>query len=194
MGKDVNGGETKMKKWTQEEFDAVPRDETGWLNYPRGDYTQVTTFGEWSSFGEGSRFGEGARFGEWSSFGARSIFGEGSSFGARSSFGAWSSFGVHSIFGEWSSFGAECEFENEGKAKDGYPLLSFGGLGSENRTTYAFNLESGILIRCGCFKGTLEEFEKQVIDTHGDNIHAKEYLMIVELIRMKWDGGKSDGE
>ncbi len=148
-----------MKKWTQEEVDAVQRDENGWLNYPTGDYTQIETFGE------------GA------------IFGAGSIFGARSSFGA------ESIFGEESTFGAGCEFENEGKAKDGYPLLSFGGLGSANRTTYAFNLESGIWIRCGCFKGTLKEFEKQVIKTHGDNIHAKEYLMIVELIRMKWDGG-----
>ena len=153
-----------MKIFTQREVDAVQRDENGRLNYPTGDYAAFNSFGEMSSFGEGSSFGE------WSSFGEGASFGE------------WSS------FGEGSRFGEGCQFEGKGKAKDGYPLLSFGGFGSENRTTYAFNLESGIWIRCGCYLGTLEEFRAQVTKTHNDNQFAREYLAIADLIQMKWEG------
>ena len=48
-----------MKKYTQEEFDAIERDEQGVKQCPTGDYTAITRFGEWCSFGEWCRFGEG---------------------------------------------------------------------------------------------------------------------------------------
>ena len=147
-----------MKIFTQQDVDAIQRDENGWLNYPTGDYSAIKTFGKGSSFGKESSFGTGSSFGEWS------------------------------VFGEGSSFGAGCEFEGKGKAKGGYPLLSFGGLGRANRTTYAFNLESGIWIRCGCYLGTLKEFRAQVTKTHNDNQFAREYLAIADLIQIKWEG------
>ena len=64
--------------------------------------------------------------------------------------------------------------------------MSFGGFGSCNRTTYAFNCEDGIVIRCGCFCGSVEEFREKVKKTHGDSQLAKEYLMIADLIELKW--------
>ena len=40
-----------MKKYTQEEFDAIPRDEQGVKQCPTGDYTAITRFGEGCRFG-----------------------------------------------------------------------------------------------------------------------------------------------
>ena len=57
-----------MKKYTQEEFDAIERDEYGIKNCPSGDYTAIKIFGERCSFGERCNFGKWCSFGEWCSF------------------------------------------------------------------------------------------------------------------------------
>ena len=50
-----------MKKYTQSEFDALPRNEAGVKVCPVGDYTDVKNFGERCSFGEQCGFGEQCR-------------------------------------------------------------------------------------------------------------------------------------
>lgn len=58
--------------------------------------------------------------------------------------------------------------------------ISICGLGSARRmTTYLFEDDR---IFCGCFKGTLAEFEAKVKETHGDNIHAKQYDTLIDMI------------
>lgn len=113
------------------------------------------------------------------------------SFPERCSFGAGCSFGERCSFGEWCSFGAECRLEGGHIAAPGYPLLTFGGFGSANRTTYAFNCSDGIVIRCGCFSGSLEEFREKVRERHGDTPFAIEYLVIADLIERRFsrEGG-----
>jgi hypothetical protein len=62
-------------------------------------------------------------------------------------------------------------------------------LGSRNsQTTYYWDDKREQII-CGCFKGTLEEFEEQVKITHGDNDFAKGYFKWIELVRM-YKGGQ----
>ena len=95
-------------------------------------------------------------------------------------------FGARSSFGERSSFGKRCEFEGKGRAKPGIPLLAFGGFGSEGRTTYAFDLESGIWVRCGCFFGTLSEFRAKVRSTYGEEGHGRIYLSLANVIEAKF--------
>jgi len=61
----------------------------------------------------------------------------------------------------------------------------FSKFGSSNRTTTAFlNKEKNILINCGCFYGTLEEFEKKYkklteITSSAENI--KQWLNLLKL-------------
>ena len=163
-----------MRQITQVEYDALPVVD-GCRQCPGNtDYTLIREFGARSSFGERSSFGAGSSFGVWSRFGVWSSFGAGSSFGARSS------------FGERSSFGKRCEFEGKGRAKPGIPLLAFGGFGSEGRTTYAFDLESGIWVRCGCFFGTLSEFRAKVRSTYGEEGHGRIYLSLANVIEAKF--------
>ena len=34
---------------------------------------------------------------------------------------------------------------------------------------------------CGCFRGNLQAFSKKVKQTHGDNEHAKQYGLAIQL-------------
>ena len=106
----------ELRKVTQEEFDAFPRDEYGRKICPTGDYTAIKDFGAWCSFGERCIFGElcrfceGCSFGEECRFGERCRFGENCRFSAMCSFGMWCRFGERCWFGAWCSFGVWCRF------------------------------------------------------------------------------------
>lgn len=64
----------------------------------------------------------------------------------------------------------------------------FNNFGSENKSIIFFKTENdGIFVKRGCFKGTLEDFVKQVKETHEDNKFAKEYLAMVELVKIKFN-------
>ena len=41
-----------------------------------------------------------------------------------------------------------------------------------------------VLVTCGCFRGTLDEFRDKVIEEHGNNEYAKEYLAIIEVAKI----------
>lgn len=62
------------------------------------------------------------------------------------------------------------------------------GFGSEYRPTTFFRCEDGkIRTQCGCFYGTIDEFRKQVKETHEDSKFAKEYLMIADLMELHFE-------
>ena len=69
-------------------------------------------------------------------------------------------------------------------------ICTFSGFGSKFRTTTAFiDKEIGIRVVCGCFTGTLEQFRKQVIRTHGeDSKNGKLYLGMANMIEYRLEG------
>jgi hypothetical protein len=76
----------------------------------------------------------------------------------------------------------------DGKIESNNDFCTFQNFGSENRCTIFFKCEDGLTkVVCGCFFGTLEQFVKQVIETHVDNIFAKSYLAIVEVVKIKFN-------
>ena len=62
-------------------------------------------------------------------------------------------------------------------------ILSFGPIGSRQGITYVTKTERTILVRCGCFYGTLEEFAAKVEEEHGDSQHGKSYKAAIEFIK-----------
>jgi uncharacterized protein YjbI with pentapeptide repeats len=60
--------------------------------------------------------------------------------------------------------------------------ISVGCIGSrKSMTTYCFEDD---IIWCGCFRGTLEEFEKKVNETHADNAqYLKEYIGFINYLK-----------
>lgn len=68
-------------------------------------------------------------------------------------------------------------------------IATISGFGRKYRTTTFFRTnDNDIFVKCGCFFGTLDEFRKKVKETHGDNKYAKEYLMIADLMEMRFRG------
>ncbi len=62
------------------------------------------------------------------------------------------------------------------------PVFQIGPIGSRSDYLTAYVTEKGVMIRAGCFFGTVSEFETACAETHGDNIHAQEYSAAIEMI------------
>lgn len=193
-----------MKVYTQEEFDKFPLGENFRKQCPYGDYSLIRKFPGYCDFATGSRFGTLCEFGEECCFGYGCSFGEDCQFGAYCEFGGncrfdcgnhfgelcrfgfdckfgnWCKFGTENEFSGWHTFGVCCECEF-GELEKVYSVSGFGGAG---RSTYFYYLCSGeIYVRCGCFTGTIAEWEKKVKETHGDTRWAKSYLSIGKAVR-----------
>jgi hypothetical protein len=65
-------------------------------------------------------------------------------------------------------------------------IKQIGNIGSRGGFTICFKLEKSIKINCGCFWGSLEEFEKKITETHGDNKHASDYRDMITFIKTLW--------
>ena len=69
---------------------------------------------------------------------------------------------------------------------DDADLMWISKIGSRNDTVTFFktkNLTIGVSV--GCFKGTIDEFEKKVETTHGDNEHAQAYKLAIQLAKLR---------
>ena len=63
----------------------------------------------------------------------------------------------------------------------------FDCFGSANRHTHAYlTKDNKVEITCGCFKGSIEEFEKKVEETHSGTVYEKQYKAIINIIKIKF--------
>ena len=67
------------------------------------------------------------------------------------------------------------------------------GFGSVNRTTTFFRLkDGGVGVRCGCFYGTLAQFRDKIRETHGETKKAQEYLMLADLMELRFEEDENE--
>lgn len=72
-------------------------------------------------------------------------------------------------------------------------ILCIDSIGSCNDTaTFFKNKHGGISVSCGCFRGTLEEFEVAVAGKHGNNRYAKEYQLAIQLAKLHIKGSETE--
>lgn len=65
-------------------------------------------------------------------------------------------------------------------------IFWIGGIGSRNGTTTFFACkDKKVRVSCGCFYGDLDEFAAKVQETHGDNDHAKVYMLAIEMAKTR---------
>ena len=74
-----------------------------------------------------------------------------------------------------------------GELQSSSDVLIVGPIGSRNDYTTIYHTDKGIFVRCGCFRGSLNEFRKKVKETHGENKHAKDYLTLIDFVKAKYD-------
>lgn len=80
------------------------------------------------------------------------------------------------------------EIGGNAEVHDDADYICVKGLGSAFRDTTFFKCKNDdIGVVCGCFNGNLEKFTKEVKHTHGDNKYAKEYLAMVEVIKIHFE-------
>jgi hypothetical protein len=53
-------------------------------------------------------------------------------------------------------------------------------------TTFHKCENNDIFVNIGCFHDNLNNFKTKVIETHGNNKYGKEYLAIIEVVKIKF--------
>ena len=92
---------------------------------------------------------------------------------------AWVS-GDARVFGN-ARVSGDADIENDNEH------CGFDGFGSCNRHTHAYmTKEKKVEIICGCFRGSIEEFEKKVEETHSGTVYEKQYKSIINVIKIKF--------
>ena len=75
------------------------------------------------------------------------------------------------------------DLEEWGELRD---ILITGPLGSRKAYTTCYKTNKGIFVQCGCFRGTLDEFVVKVKQTHKGNTYERDYLALVEFVKVKF--------
>ena len=67
-------------------------------------------------------------------------------------------------------------------------LLQVGPIGSRNEYTTFFRAkDNAIAVVCGCFCGSIEDFEARVREIYGDSKYGEEYQLAIELAKCHID-------
>ncbi len=104
---------------------------------------------------------------------------------ARVSGNAWV-YGDAQVYGNaWVS--GDAQVYGNARVENNHMHCGFDCFGSCNRHTHAYKTKGNkVEITCGCFRGSLEEFEKKVEETHKGTIYEKQYKAIINLIKIKF--------
>ena len=62
------------------------------------------------------------------------------------------------------------------------PIFQIGPIGSRSAYLAAYLTDQGVILKTGCFTGSVKEFETKLQAEHGDNEHAQEYRAALALI------------
>jgi len=82
---------------------------------------------------------------------------------------------------------ANLGYANLGYAKGIIESFTIDRIGSRNgSTTFVLIKKDEVKVWCGCFSGTLVDFEKKVKETHADNEHAKAYQAAIALAKIRF--------
>ena len=94
-------------------------------------------------------------------------------------------FGDAKVYDDAKVYGDAKVYDNAVVCKTNHYLV-IGSIGSRlSFTTFYRDKNNDISVKCGCFNGTIDEFEKKVKETHKDGKHAKVYLLAVEMAKVQ---------
>jgi hypothetical protein len=65
--------------------------------------------------------------------------------------------------------------------------MNHDNIGSRKSRTLFFKTDKGVFVQCGCFFGDLEKFIEKVKETHQGNNHERDYLALVEFIKIRFE-------
>lgn len=75
----------------------------------------------------------------------------------------------------------------DARVSDNNTHCGFDCFGSANRHTHAYLTGDGsVEITCGCFRGSIGEFERKVKETHAGTVFERQYMAVLALIKLKF--------
>ena len=96
-------------------------------------------------------------------------------------------YGDTKVYGDAEVCG-NAEICNDARVCDDADYVCVRGLGSAYQNTTFFKCKNGdVGVVCGYFNGNLEEFAKKVKSIYGDSKYAKEYLAMVEVVKIHFE-------
>lgn len=94
--------------------------------------------------------------------------------------------GAARVYGNAVVFGAAW-VSGDACLKSNADHCGFDCFGSSNRHTHAYLTgDNTVEITCGCFRGSIEEFEKKVKNTHAGTVYENQYNAIINVIKIKF--------
>ena len=119
-------------------------------------------------------------------FGNAEVYGNAKVYGNAWVFGNAEVYGNAKVYGNAWVYG-NAEVCGNAKVCGDADYIIIKGLGSKYRNTTIFRTKENIAVKCGCFYGTLAEFVDKVKETHGNSKFAKEYLALIDLVKIHFE-------
>lgn len=143
-------------------------------------YGNARVYGDARVLGNAQVYGNARVAGDARVSGAARVYGNAVVFGA-----AWVS-GNARVSGAARVFGAAW-VSGDACLKSNADHCGFDCFGSSNRHTHAYLTgDNTVEITCGCFRGSIEEFEKKVKNTHAGTVYENQYNAIINVIKIKF--------
>ncbi|MCS2172766.1 hypothetical protein MUU46_20990 [Scandinavium sp. TWS1a] len=130
-------------------------------------------------YGDAQVYGNARVYGNAWVYGNARVYGDAQVYG-----NAWVS-GDARVYGDAQVYGNAWVYGNARVYGDAH-WITVGPIGSENGFLTAFRQkDNSIIVRRGCFSGTIDEFERAVTEHHGDNDHGNIYLALIPVIKLR---------
>lgn len=180
---DVEKGE--LGGWAEKE-ENLSQEGDCWIYDDASVYDNARVCDNACVYGNARVYGDARFYGDASIFGYAQVFGNACIYG-----NAW----IYSnalVFGDVRIYGDACVYGDAlvNKRDD---ILWITGIGSRYGTaTVCRGKDDRLIVSCGCFLGTLNEFVENVNKTHEDNKFGREYKALIELIKNHFDAEEKE--
>lgn len=183
--------------WIEKE-ENLSRDGTCWVYREARVYEDSRVYGDGRVFGQANVYGSAVIFenarvcGEARVFGKAQVRGEAIVFGKARVCGDAIVCGVAKVHGKALVYGRTLVRGNasiySGSIASTDDYMVVGPIGSRNDFTTFFKDGDKIMVKCGCFRGDIEEFEDAVEERHIYTKHYAPYLQAIKLATVQlWD-------
>ncbi|AMO83876.1 hypothetical protein [Obesumbacterium proteus] len=106
---------------------------------------------------------------------------------------AWVS-GNAQVYGN-ARVSGNAQVSGDAQVYDNAHHITVSPIGSEGGFLTAFRQkDNSIVVRRGCFSGSIEEFEKAINATHGDSKYAEQYKIVIALIKSRLESVEQNND
>jgi hypothetical protein len=142
-------------------------------------------YGNAQVYGDAKVYGNAQVCGDAKVSGDAWVYGDAKVYGNAQVYGDAQVSGDAQVCGD-AKVSGNAQVSGDAKVSNNNEHCGFDCFGSANRHTHAYKTQSGkVEIICGCFRGSIEEFEEQVKKTHQGNEFERQYMAIAEVIKIK---------